>query len=148
MPAKSWEQFQEDTMKLIENMGGYKPDVIAPCMLGGLIPGAIIAKQLGVEDVRPIDIEREGKERRLAYDVQGSIAGKKVLILEDDLPTGIGPALVKKIFEKRGAAVKIAAVYVTPESKAIADFFAAVYEKPFDYPWKRFHAGDRLRKNA
>ncbi len=146
MSKKTWQQFHADVKKLVAGFGSYKPDVIVPCMLGGLIPGAIIAKALGINDVRPIDIERKGMERRLAYDVQGSIAGKKVLIVEDDLPTGIGPALIKKQFEQRGAAVKIAAVYVNSESKHLADFYAAELQQLPDYPWKKQHAGDRLRK--
>ncbi len=144
--AKTWEQFHADILKLVEKLENYKPDVIAPCMLGGLIPGAIMAKELGLTDVRPIDIEREGEERRLAYDIQGSIEGKKVLILEDDLPTGKGPVLIKKQFEQRGAEVKIAAVYVTPLSKGATDFYVEVCETPPNYPWKKFHKGDRLRK--
>ena len=132
----------------MENFGDYRPDVIAPCMLGGLIPAAIMAKRLGIVDVRPIDIEREGNERRLAYDVQGSIEGKKVLILEDDLPTGKGPAVVKKQFEQRGAEVRIAAVYVNGKSRQLTDFYAEVVEEMPDYPWKRFHKGDRLRKQC
>ena len=146
MPKKTWAQFHADVKSLAAKFGPYRPDIIAPVMLGGLAPGAIIAKELGIKDVRPIDIEREGEQRRLAYDVQGSIAGKKVLIVEDDLPTGKGPALVKKIFEQRGAEVKIATVYATPESEPIADFFAEVLKELPDYPWKKFHRGDRLRK--
>jgi len=141
----SWNQFHADILKLAVNFGEYRPDLIVPCMLGGLIPAAIIAKKLGISDVRPIDIERIGEQRRLAYDVQGSIAGKKVLILEDDLPTGKGPALIKEQFEQRGAVVKIAAVYVTKESKAVVDFFVEVRDEFPNYPWKKFHAGDRLR---
>ena len=114
-------------------------------MLGGLIPGAIMAKSLGIRDVRPIDIEREGDERRLAYDMQGSVNAKKVLILEDDLPTGKEPVIVKRLFEGRGADVKIAALYVTPSSQQVADFYADVCEEVPDYPWKGFHARDRLR---
>ena len=63
MPKKSWAQFHADVKKLIASFGSYKPDVIAPCMLGGLIPGMLIAKELGINDVRPIDIEREGEKR-------------------------------------------------------------------------------------
>jgi len=115
-------------------------------MVGGLIPAAIIAKALGLNDVRPIDIERIGEERRLAYDVQGNIAGKRVLILEDDLPTGKGPALIKKIFEAHGAVVKIAAIYVTKEGRKNADFFVEELEQLPDYPYKKSHVGDRVRK--
>ncbi len=146
MPKKSWQQVHFDSLALAGKVRAFKPDIISPCMLGGLVPGMIIAKALGIKDVRPIDIEREGNERRLAYDVQGDIAGKRVLLLEDDLPTGKGPAVVKKLFEERGAEVKIAAVYVNEKSAKIADFYAALLDKLPDYPWKKQHSGDRLRK--
>jgi hypoxanthine phosphoribosyltransferase len=144
---KTWEQFHEDTKKLIEKFGDYTPEIIAPCMLGGLIPSTIIAKELGLNDVRPIDIEREGDERRIVYDVQGEINGKKVLILEDDLPSGKGAELAKKQFEQRGAKVKIAAVYVSEIGESVADFYVEEYSSkdPIEYPWKKFHKGDRLR---
>lgn len=144
--TKTWEQFHADTLKLVETLGDYRPDVIVPCMLGGLIPGTIVAKALDIKEVRPIDIEREGNERRLAYDLQGSIEGEKVLILEDDLPTGKGPVAIKKQFEERGAEVKIAAVYVTPLSEKVTDFYAEVIEELPNWPWKKQHSGDRLRK--
>lgn len=146
MPSKSWEEFHRDIQKLAEKVSAWKPDIIAPCMIGGLVPAAIMAKQLGLNDVRPIDIERIGEERRLVYDVQGSIAGKKVLILEDDLPTGKGPALIKKQFEERGAIIKIAAVYAMPTSKNIADYYTEIVDAPPDYPYKKAHVGDRIRK--
>lgn len=146
MVELSWQQYHADILLLKERLGNYRPDVIVPCMLGGLIPGAILAKFLGIADVRPIDIERKGTERRLAYDVQGSVAGKKMLVVEDDLPTGIGPAIIKKQFEQRGAEVKIAAIYITQASKPLADFFVREFERPPDYPWKKGHVGDRLRQ--
>ena len=106
MPKKSWQQLHSDVLKLAEKVKAFEPDIIVPCMLGGFVPGMIMAKALGIKDVRPIDIEREGEERRLAYDIQGSIAGKRVLLLEDDLPTGRGPAVIKKVFEKGGGRSK------------------------------------------
>jgi len=145
MVKKSWEQLHSDCLKLIDEFGSYRPDVVCPCMLGGLISAAIIAKTLGISDVRPIDIERKGDERRLAYDVHGSLKGKKVLILEDDLPTGKGPAVIKRLFEQRGSEVKIGALYVTPEGAKVADFFVEEMPQLPDYPWKKHHAGDRLR---
>ena len=145
-PGKTLQELYNDILKLEESLQDYRPDVIVPCMLGGLLPGMVLAKLLGIKDVRPIDIEREGEERRLAYDVQGSLKGKKVLIVEDDLPTGKGPVEIKKQFEQRGAEVKIAAVYVNALSQKVTDFYAAVLEELPDYPWKKQHAGDRLRE--
>ena len=145
MPEKSWRQVHSDSLALAGKVKAFNPDIIVPCMLGGLVPGMLVAKALGVKDVRPIDIEREGDERRIAYDVQGHIKGKKVLILEDDLPTGKGPAVAKKIFEQRGAEVKIAAVYVNEKSATIVDFYAEKLGQLPDWPWKKQHSGDRLR---
>ena len=102
MPEKSWQQVHLDSLALAKKVEGFKSDIIVPCMLGVLVPEMLVAKALGIKDVRPIDIEREGDERRIAYDVQGDIAGKRALILEDDLPTGKRPAVAKKVFEGRG----------------------------------------------
>ena len=142
----TWKQYHADILALADKISEYNPDVIVPCMIGGLIPGAIIAKHLGISDVRPIDIERRGSERHLVYDVQGELRGKRVVIVEDDLPTGIGPKMVKELFERRGAEVKIAAIYVTPQSQEIVDYYVEMPEQPYDYPWKERHIGDRVRK--
>jgi len=145
-PTIGWGQYHSDIRTLAEKVSAlYTPDIIVPCMLGGLIPGAIMAKELGVQDVRPIDIEREDDERRLAYDVQGDVKGKKVLIVEDDIPTGKTPLLVKQIFEERDAEVRIAALYVTQDTKKTVDFYAEVRELLPHHPWKRFNRGNRLR---
>lgn len=142
---KTWEEFHGDVKKLIQSLGKYRPDVICPFMLGGLIPGTIVAKELGIRDVRPIDIERVGDERKLVYDVQGNLDGKRVLIIEDDLPTGKGSVFAKKMFQERGARVKIAAVYVNDLSKEIADYYGEHVKKIPNYPWKKHNAGDRVR---
>lgn len=144
---KTWGEYHSDIKLLIANLRGYRPDVIVPVMLGGLVPGAIIAKQLDINDVRPIDIEREGLERRIGYDVQGDIKGKKLLIIEDDLVTGRGPDFVKKQYCERGANVKIAAIYVSPTARQFADFYAEICERFPNYPWKPFNNSDKLRNS-
>ena len=147
MKKLSWEEFHEDVKRLITCLGDYRPDIIVPCMLGGLVPGAIIAKELGINDVRPIDIVRTGNNRRIAYDVIGELEGKSILLVEDDLPTRIGLAMVREKFEQRGAKVKVAAVYVSQKGKEIADFFVKEIEPDDmpDYPWKKFNCDDRSR---
>jgi len=148
---KTWNQYHADMLTLAEKSAPYRPDVICPVMLGGLIPGAIVAKYFGIKDVRPIDIERIGECRRLAYDVQGSISGKRILIVEDDLPTGIGPAFIAQEFRQRGSDVKIGALYVTPQSQSLTDFWVELYESADQfpkYPWKTPHIGDRVIINS
>ena len=151
MEVKTWDQYHADIMALAEKSTKYRPDVICPVMIGGLIPGAIIAKYFEINDVRPIDIERVGERRRLAYDIHGEISGKRILIVEDDLPTGIGPAQIAQEFRQRGSEVKIGALYVTPQSQSLTDFWVDLYESADKfprYPWKNPHIGDKVLRSS
>ena len=116
--TSTWEQYHANILHLVNNLGGYRPDVIAPCMLGGLVPGAIIAKRLGINDVRPIDIERIGEKRRLAYDVQGDVKGKKILIVEDVTTSGGSVVKTIQILRENNAVVEKVLVVVDRETGA------------------------------
>ena len=141
---KSWSQFEKDIEKLVTMMKKYRPDIIVPSMCGGLVPAGILAEKLGMKDVRPISIERIGEERRIKYDISGNIYGKAILLLEDDLPSGKGFMHAKKVYQKKGAKVKIAAVYVNSKTKYIADFYGECSDPMPDLPWKPSRAGDRI----
>ncbi len=142
--SKSWDEFIGDVDKLVESFGSYRPDVIVPSMCGGLVPAGIVAERLGIKDTRPISIERKGTTRRITYDIQGDIAGMKILLLEDDLPTGKGFIFAKEYYQSKGALVKIAAVYVNSESEKIADYFGRKHDPLPNLPWKPARAGDRI----
>ncbi len=147
---KTWQEFGNDIDKLIEMMKNYKPDVIIPSMCGGLVPAGILVEKLSrkygspFRDVRPISIKREENSRSIVYDVQGNISGLKVLLLEDDMPSGKGFLFVKKEYTKRGADVKIAAVYVNSKSKKIADFYGEFSSQLPNLPWKPARSGNRV----
>ena len=141
-----------DTLKILEQMRSesYRPDIVAPCLLGGDFSGMIIAKKLKIKvgHYIPIDIVRESEggsdNRYLANVVAGPIEGSSVLIVEDDIPTGKGIVFAEGIFKARGAReIKTAALYVKPDTRQFADFFAEVLDQLPDYEWKRFHDGDR-----
>jgi hypoxanthine phosphoribosyltransferase len=146
MAAKTYDQISADMDVLLGNIGDYRPDIIVPCMLGGLIPGAMIAYRLGIDEFRPITIGRSGDARFLLKDIDCPVAGKELLLVEDDLPTGRGPAIVRKAFMDRGAkGVKVAALYVSERSLEVADFCAEICRdgKFPNYPWKPFRHGDK-----
>jgi hypoxanthine phosphoribosyltransferase len=148
--TKSWQEFEVAIDKLVEMMGDYKPDVIIPSMNGGLVPAGILAEKLSQKDslpfrdVRPISIERIGDKRIIRYDVQGDISGLNVLLLDDDLPTGKGFQHAKQEFQRRGAKVKIAAVYVNSISEKLADFYGEKLDPLPNLPWKPTRSGDRI----
>ncbi|MEK6857092.1 MAG: hypothetical protein AABX39_00725 [Nanoarchaeota archaeon] len=60
------------------------------------------------------------------------------------MPSGKGFLFVKEKYKKRGADVKIAAVYVNSESKKIADFYGEFLDPLHNLPWKPARSGNRL----
>ncbi len=54
-----------------EAMGEYRPNVLVPYMVGGLVPGALLAKHLDITDVRPAGIDRNCDARVISYDIAG-----------------------------------------------------------------------------
>ena len=141
---KDWAMFHHDIDVLIEMMGSYRPDIIVPLMVGGLVPAAIISEKLKIRDLRPISIEREGDIRRIVYDIQGVISLKDILFVEDDVPSGKSLAYAKGICEARGARCKTAAVYVTAQTRSLVDFFGECLNPLPDLPWKPSRSGDRI----
>src|SRR3989344_108472 len=127
---KSWDEFHKDVMSLIPGIAEFAPEMIVPCLRGAMIPATIIAEELKTYEIYPMDIERLGLQRELAflYMPKLSFLGKKVLILEDDMYTAGGVLKAKEFLESQGAIVKIAAIYVKKESVQHVDF----YLKSFD----------------
>ncbi|MFH1358842.1 MAG: phosphoribosyltransferase family protein [archaeon] len=140
-------QFREDVQKLINMMGDYKPEVIVPLLRGGQAPCVYVAEQLGVMDVRPISVERRGEECGIVFPPKGDIGlvdDKKILLLEDDIPTGKSLIYAKQFYEKLGGQVKIGAVYVLPLTKHIADFYGLVSDPLPNMYFKPTRTGDRI----
>ena len=139
-------QFREDVQKLIGMMGDYKPDIIVPLLRGGQAPCVYIAEQLDIMDIRPISIERKGDVRIIVFPQDGNIGevnGVDILLLEDDIPTGKSLIYAKKFYEAKGARVKVAAVYVLPQTKKIADFFGIEMDPLPNMYFKPSRSGDR-----
>lgn len=148
---KSWDEFHQDVMSIIPGIAEFAPDMIVPCLRGAMVPATIVAEELKTLEVYPMDIERLGIQRELAflYMPKLSVMGKKILILEDDMYTAQGVLRAKEFLESQGAIVKIAAIYVTTGAIKHADFYCKSFEfedMP-NYPWKPTRNGDRLRSN-
>lgn len=139
--------FREDVNRLISMMGNYKPDIIIPLLRGGQAPCVYVAEHLGVMDVRPMSIERRQEERIVVFPPDGNIGDVDdldVLLLEDDVPTGKSLLYAKQFLLKKGARVKIAAVYVLPETKEITDYYGLVLSPLPHMYFKPSRSGDRI----
>ncbi len=141
---KTWDEFEKDVYRMIEDIKNFRPEIIVPSMNGALVPAAMISEKINVKDLRPIGIERRGGERTLHYDIHGDVSGKRVLIVEDSMASGNGMIMAKDDFIKRGAIVKTASVYVNNHSKDLSDFYGDVVDPLPNFPWKPNREGDRI----
>lgn len=146
---KSWDEFHKDVMTLVPGVMEFAPDMIVPCLRGAMVPATIIAEELNTLEIYPMDVERLGLQRELAflYMPKLSFLGKKILVLEDDMYTAQGVLKAKEFLESQGAIIKIAAIYVTKETVKYADFYFKSFELEDmpDYPWKPTRNNDRIR---
>lgn len=143
----TWQQWYKLVKKLAKIISDdYRPDIIIPSMNGGLIPATIIATQLKIKDIRPINVGRKNKIRRLLYPPTiafDKISNKKILIIDDDAYTGRTVMYIKKFLQTKGVKkIKTACVLKNYITKGI-DFSAKIVKKYPTYPWKTPHFGDR-----
>ncbi len=147
MDWKEWSELLSSVIQKI--MADYQPEIIVPAMNGGLVPAGIVAARLKLKDVRPVSVGRRGEERFFLYPKNGDIGdikGKRILIVEDDVPTGKSIKMAREHFLAQGAKeVKIACVFKAKGVGGI-DFFAGeVNPHSFpEYPWKITNLGDRV----
>lgn len=136
----SWDQFAKDCLKLvpkIERLGKFHSLV---CVTrGGLVPGAIIAQQMGLKKIDTICVMSYEKRAQAAPKIIKSAGGLSrlgpgVLIIDDLVDTGITAELVKK--EMPGCIYAV--VYAKPAGKAQADVYAVAVEQTdwLIFPWE------------
>ncbi|MFH1849890.1 MAG: hypothetical protein ABH879_06955 [archaeon] len=144
MTTISAEEFYKATLELAEKVKEFRPEILVPVMNGGMVPAAILGEVLKIKDVRPISIFRKGDERELVYDLHGDISGKRVLVVEDAIPSdrGAGFRLAKKIFAERGAIVKTASSFSGTNNSV--DYYGARIEHGVHLFWKPSDRLDRF----
>lgn len=145
--AMNWRRWFKLLTKVIKQIRiHYKPDILVPAMNGGLVPVGAIAAALDLRDVRPVSIGREGEERFFLYpkggDI-GDISGTKILIVEDDVPTGRSVKFATAHFLAKGAKeVRVACVFKGRGIEGV-EFYAKEVDSFPIYPWKETNLGDR-----
>lgn len=147
----NWEQNGREWCELVTGLierirADFKPDVLVPMMNGGLVPGGVIAAQLKIKDVRPVSVGRTGETRYFGWPANGAIGdvtGRKILLIEDDVPTGKSVFFAREMFLAAGAAeVRIVCVYKRTGIDGI-DYYAVEVDDFPTYWWKVTNLGDR-----
>lgn len=144
----SWDQFHRDCKALAwrlagkaEALGEWK--VIIAITRGGLVPAAIIARELGVRNIETICIAsyheyKDQGELEVIKSISQSIlddsnGGEGVLVVDDLTDTGKTAAKVREELPR----AHIATVYAKPQGCAMADtFITEVSQDTWIYfPW-------------
>src|ERR1700749_4435092 len=131
MPEKafpvSWDQFHRDARALAWRLNGAGPfQAIVTVTRGGLVPAAIVARELDVRVIETIcvasyDHTRQGALRVLkgvAPDIV-ALAGSGVLIVDDLVDTGKTAKVVRELLPK----AHFATVYAKPMGRPLIDTF-------------------------
>ena len=147
MPEKafpvSWDQFHRDARALAWRLNGAGPfQAIVTVTRGGLVPAAIVARELDVRIIETIcvasyDHTRQGDLRILksvADDIQRvDRAGRGVLIVDDLVDTGKTAKVVRDLLPK----AHFATVYAKPMGRPLVDTFITEVSQDtwIFFPW-------------
>jgi xanthine phosphoribosyltransferase len=148
MPEKafpvSWDQFHRDARALAWRLNGAGPfDAIVTVTRGGLVPAAIVARELDVRLIETICISSYDHIRQGELKVLKGVApelvklsgggGKGVLIVDDLVDTGKTARVVRDLLPK----AHFATVYAKPMGRPLVDtFITEVSQDTWIYlPW-------------
>ena len=141
----SWDQFHRDARALAWRLTAAGPFAAIVCITrGGLVPAAIVARELNIRVIETIcvasyqDITRQG-DLQILKGVADSVAqagggaGKGVLIVDDLVDTGKTARVVRDLLP----AAHFAAVYAKPMGRPLVDTFITEVSQDtwIFFPW-------------
>ncbi len=147
-PAKifpvSWDQFHRDSRALAWRLSGAGPFEAIVCITrGGLVPAAIVARELGIRVIETVCVASYDHTRqsdlKILKDVAESVIsrgggeGAGVLIVDDLVDTGQTAKVVRGILPR----AHFATVYAKPMGRPMVDtFITEVSQDTWIYfPW-------------
>ncbi|MGD9766638.1 MAG: xanthine phosphoribosyltransferase [Pseudolabrys sp.] len=141
----SWDQFHRDARALAWRLNGSGPFQAIVCVTrGGLVPAAIVARELNVRLIETVcvasyhDYQNQGSLQVLkgvADNVAnvGGGAGQGVLIVDDLVDTGNTAKVVRELLPK----AHFATVYAKPQGRPLVDTFVTEVSQDtwIYFPW-------------
>src|SRR5262249_39823996 len=140
----SWDQFHRDARALAWRLASAGPFEAIVCVTrGGLVPAAIVARELNVRLIETICVESYGDpgqqgELKILKGIceqlrRGDPAGEGILIVDDLVDTGKTARIVRDILP----AAHFATVYAKPMGRPLVDtFITEVSQDTWIYfPW-------------
>jgi xanthine phosphoribosyltransferase len=139
----SWDQFHRDARALAWRLNAAGPFSALVCITrGGLVPAAIVARELGLRVIETVCIESYNDDKtqgqlRVLKGVSEAVArlgdGKGVLVVDDLVDTGATARLVRDMLPH----AHFATVYAKPLGRPLVDtFITEVSQDTWIYfPW-------------
>lgn len=137
----SWDQFHRDARALAWRLSGAGPfQAVVAITRGGLVPAAIVARELGIRVIESVCIasyeyDKQGQVsvlKRVSDDIAKD-AGRGVLIVDDLVDTGATAKAVREMLPQ----AHFATVYAKPAGRPLVDTFVTeVSQDTWIYlPW-------------
>lgn len=141
----SYEGFGEATRELALQVlkSGFEPEIVVAIARGGLLLAGSIAYALGIKSCGAVNAEfYTGVGTRLPEPVmmpplldQASIAGKRVLLVDDVSDSGRTLAMVVQLLEAGGADLRTVVLYTKPGTVYEPTYFWKRTDKWINFPW-------------
>src|SRR4029079_12298936 len=138
----SWDQFHRDARALAWRLHGEGPfSAVVAITRGGLVPAAVVARELGIRVIETVciasyDYEKQGELqvlKRVGEAIAGTDGGRQVLIVDDLVDTGATARAVRAMLPN----AHFATVYAKPEGRPLVDTFVTEVSQDtwFYLPW-------------
>jgi xanthine phosphoribosyltransferase len=139
----SWDQFHRDARALAWRLTGAGPfEAIVTVTRGGLVPAAIVARELGTRVIETVciasyhDYKTQGGLQVLKWiapEILQSTDGARILVIDDLVDTGATARIVREMLPK----AHFATVYAKPQGRPMVDtFITEVSQDTWIYfPW-------------
>ena len=140
-----WLEFGDASRDLAREVlaSGFEPEVVVAIARGGLLLAGSIAYALGVKSCGALNVEfYTGVGERLTDPVvlppmldEQSLAGKRVLLVDDVSDSGRTLALVRELVGASGARVKTVTLYTKPGTVLVPDYYWKSTSQWITFPW-------------
>jgi xanthine phosphoribosyltransferase len=137
----SWDQFHRDSRALAWRLSGHGAFRAIVCITrGGLVPAAIVARELGTRVIETISIASYSGGRQGSLSVLKGISpqiltdeGAGILVIDDLVDTGATMKVVREMLPK----AHVATVYAKPLGRPLVDTFVTEVSQDtwIYFPW-------------
>lgn len=141
----TWETFGTACRELAQQVAdsGFAPEIVIAVARGGLLPGGGLTYALGVKLSDAINVEFYTDVHETLPDPvllapmldTESIAGRRLIVVDDVADSGRTLALVLNLLREFGAEARSAVLYSKPRSTVTPDYVWRHTDKWIVFPW-------------